>query len=655
MTGGKVRKSLFFIGVSSLSVAAQAQDTSAPATEEALAEIIAAQDEAADETQQPGKQIILWHERRVPITVTADGLGTSITSTGQAVTVIDRDEIEEVQGADPLRVLRRVPGVTASRSGGAGSLTGLSVRGASPEQVLVLVDGVRVADPSSPSGGFDFGNLLTGTASKFDILRGSNSTIFGSDALGGVIDISTRAETGLEGSVELGARDTLFATSAAGIDEGGLYFGLTGSWYDTKGFSAAKDGDEADGFEQFALGAVTFVDITDTIEAFAHANFSEGDLEIDGFASAPPYGLVDSADTQKTTRHWGDVGLAYQGNDLTLRGAYSLSDTERQNRTGDGLESFASDGTIERLALRGDYLIIGGLALAFGAEHEWSRFDTTYDAPRKTSTTGGYAQIGWELGDLAVHLGARHDAPEDFANETSFGGDISYGLGDGWRLRASVGEGYKAPTLFQLFSDYGNSSLAPESSTSFDIGIEQGQRDDSLHFALTAFRRDSENLIGFAFCAPADEAPICAERPFGFYANTGRARAQGIEAQAGYRLTSSLYVAGVYSLVDTEDRDTGNWLARRARHSGTLFADWESDFGLALGADLRIVGDSYDDAGNFTRLDGYEVLDVRASFDLSESVQLFGRVENLLDADYQTVAGYGTPGRGAFAGVRAQM
>ena len=648
-------KYLLLLTVSTLPVAAHAQDTGEDSTEDALAEIIAAQDEAAPETNEPVEWVALSHERPVPITVTADGLGTSITDTGQAVTVIDREEIEAVQGADPLRVLRRVPGLTASRSGGTGSLTGLSLRGSSPEQVLVLIDGVRVADPSSPSGGFDFGNLLTGTANKFDILRGSNSTIFGSDALGGVIDITTRAETGLEGSVEYGSRDTLFATTAAGIDEGGLFFGLTGSWYDTKGFSAAKNGEEADGFEQFALGAVTFVDVTDSVEAFAHANFSEGYLEIDGPSFSPPYGLVDSGDTQKTTRRWGDVGLVYQGNDLTLRGSYSLADTERQNRNGDGIESFASDGTIERVALRGDYLLIGGLALAFGAEHEWSRFQTSFDEPAKTNTTGGYAQLGWELGDLAIHLGARHDAPEDFRNETSFGGDISYGFGDGWRLRASVGEGYKAPTLFQLFSDYGNPSLAPESSTSFDIGIEQGQRHDSLHFALTAFRRDSENLIGFATCAPADDAPICAERPFGFYANTGRARAQGIEAETGYSLTGSLYVAGVYSLVDTEDRDTGNWRARRPRHSGTLFADWKSEFGLTLGADLRIVGDSYDDAGNFTRLDGYEVVDLRASQDVGDNLTLFGRVENVFDTDYQTVAGYGTPGRGVFVGLRAQM
>ena len=648
-------KYLLLLTVSALPVTAHAQVPAEDSTEDALAEIIAAQDEAAEEVEPSPIDLYFVPSAPAPITVTADGLGTSLTSTGQAVTIIDREEIEAVQGADPLRVLRRVPGVTASRSGGVGSLTGLSVRGASPEQVLVLVDGIRVADPASPSGGFDFGNQLTGTASKLDILRGSNSTIFGSDALGGVIDISTRAETGLEGSVEFGARDTLFATTAAGIDEGGLYFGLTGSWYDTKGFSAAKDGEEADGFEQFALGAVTFVDITDSIEAFVHANFSEGYLDIDGFSFSPPYGLVDSGDTQKTTRHWGDVGLAYQGNDLTLRGSYSLSDTERQNRTGDGIESFASDGTIERLALRGDYLFIGGLALAFGAEHEWSRFTTSFDAPKKTSTFGGYAQLGWELGNLAVHLGARHDAPEDFRSETSFGGDISYGFGDGWRLRASVGEGYKAPTLFQLFSDYGNPSLEPESSTSFDIGIEQGQRGYGLHLALTAFRRDSDNLIGFATCAPADDAPICAERPFGFYANTGRARAQGIEAGAGYSLTSSLYVAGVYSLVDTEDRDTGNWLARRPRHSGTLFADWESDFGLDLGADLRIVGDSYDDAGNFARLDGYEVVDLRASQDIGDNLTLFGRVENVFDTDYETVAGYGTPGRGAFVGLRAQM
>ena len=650
-------KYLFLLSASALCVPAQALAQSS--AEDALADIIAAQDGdpvVAADLEDPGCCYFSGERIEPPtITVTANGLGTDIRNTGQAVSVIGSDEIEAVQGADPTRVLRRTPGLSFSRNGGTGAFTGVNIRGANSEQVLVLVDGVRVADQASPAGGFDFGNLLTGTAGKFDILRGSNSTIWGSDAVGGVIDISTRAQTGLHGSVEYGARDTLFASAAAGVDEDGLYLGLTGSWFETRGFSAAADGTEDDGFEQFAIGAVAFVDLTPKLEAFAHANFSEAYLEIDGFSFTPPYRPVDSDDTQKTTRHWGDVGLAYYGNDLTLRASFSLSDTERTNRTGDGAISFASEGRSERLALRGEYRLLGGLALSFGGEHEWSDFDTNFDAPAETSTTGGYAQLGWVMGNLAAHLGARVDSPEDFDTVVSFGGDVSYGFASDWRVRASIGEGYKAPTLYQLFSDFGNSELAPESSTSFDLGIEKGQRGSGLHVALTGFHRDSEDLIGFASCFVATPPAICGDGRFGYYDNTAKARAQGIEAELGADIAEGLRLSGVYSLVDTEDRETGNRLARRPRHSGTLFADWTSGFGLGLGADLRIVGASFDDAGNFTRLDGYEVLDLRASQDVGEHIELFGRVENVFDEQYQTAAGYGTPGRGVFVGVRAQM
>ena len=641
-------KYLFLLCASALSTPLAAQDPG----EEALAEIIAAQDEA--EPRDEREQVVI-PTRRIPITVTAKGIATSIDDTGQAITIIGSDELDRVQGADPLRALQRVPGLTVTRSGGPGALTGVALRGASSERVLVLVDGVRVSDPASPNGGFDFGNVLTGTAERFDILRGANSTVWGSDALGGVIDIRTRRQTGAYANAEAGARGTLFGAAGAGVDEDGVYLSLTGSWYETDGFSSAAAGEEKDGFEQFALGAVTFIELTDRLEAFAHANFSEGYLEIDGFSFSPPFGLIDTDDTQRTTRYWGDAGLAWYGNDLTLRASYALSDTERANRDGEGLETFASDGRNERVALRGEYRLIGGIGLAFGGEHEWSAFQTTFDAGADTSTTGVYAQLGGTLGPVAVNIGARYDDPEDFESEVSFGGDARYRVAGDWFVRGSVGEGYKAPTLFQLFSDFGNADLAPEHATSYDIGIERGRRGDGEHLALNAFRRDSENLIGFASCFSPARPAICDDGRFGYYENIGRARAQGIEAEASTQVGNTIQLSGVYSFIDAEDRDTGNRLPRQPRHAATLYADWEITLDLSLGADLRIVGDIFDDAANSVRLEGYEVLDLRASYRLSNALVLFGRIENATDTEYQTVAGYGTAGRGVFGGIRVQM
>ncbi len=628
--GGFVRKYLLFLSVSLFPSAVQAQNT------------------ANDDTE-----IVIADYREPTITVTANGLGTAIVNTGQAVTIVDREEIDSIQGADPARVLRRTPGLSLSRNGGVGGFTGVNLRGANSEQLLVLVDGVRVADPAAPGGGFDFGNLLLGTASKFDILRGSNSTIWGSDAIGGVIDISTRGETGFAGNVEYGSRDTLFTSVAGGVSGEGYYAGLTGSWYRTDGFSTAASGTERDGFEQLALGGQLFVDVTSNLELFAHANWSEGDLDLDGFP-APTFAFADTLDTQETRRHWGDVGFAWYGNDLTLRGSYSLSDTARDNLDATGSTTFASDGHSERVSLRGEYRAIGPVTVAFGADKEWTDYSASFSPDGEADIFGAYVQLGFVMGRFAAHVGSRVDDHSLFGSNASYGADISYGFGSDWRVRASLGEGFKAPTLFQLLSNFGNTALQPEESTSFDLGVEKGERGRGTHLALTAFRRDSEDLIGFVSCFGV-AGGICTNRPFGTYDNTARARAQGIEAEAGFAIAEGLRLSGVYSYVDAEDRTTGLQLARRAKHLATLFADYEAPFGLKLGADLRLVGASFDNPTNTTRLDGYEVFDLRAAMPLSEAVEIYGRVENVFDSDYQSVAGYNSPGRGAFLGVRGRM
>ncbi|MEE4207579.1 MAG: TonB-dependent receptor, partial [Erythrobacter sp.] len=482
----------------------------------------------------------------------------------------------------------------------------------------------------------------------------SNSTIWGSDAVGGVIEITTRREAGLGGAVEYGARDTLFASAVGGFESERGFASLSGSYHRTDGFSAAARGMEEDGFEQRAFAGSAFFDVTPEIELFAHGRFADGELDIDSFSFDPPFLPVDSAEVQETRQFSGAVGAAYYGLDLTLRGFYSLADTERDNYAGpDASEPlFASDGKSQRAVLRGEYRLIGGLSLAFGGEHERTEYETSFADPAKVNITGAYGQLGWVLGRLAIHAGARVDDHELFGSEWSFGGDVSYGLGQDWRLKASVGEGFKAPTLFQLFSDFGNRELAPERSTSFDIGIERGLRGGPFHAALTLFRRDSENLIDFAFTG---------EAPGGTYFNIGEARAQGIELELAARPVNALSVAAVYALVDTEDRTAsaltlGNELARRPRHALTVYADWLTPLaGLILGGDLRLVGDSFDDAANARPLEGYALLDLRASMPLGERLELFGRVENVFDAEYQTVLGYGQAGRGAFAGIRLAL
>lgn len=590
------------------------------------------------------------------ITVTATGTRIEVEDTGQAVTVLGETEIASVQGPDLTRVLERVPGLSFSRNGGLGGFTGVRLRGAEAEQLLVVIDGVRAADPAAPSGGFDFGNLTTANLSKIDVLRGSNSTIWGSDAVGGVLVASTRAASGLAGSLEYGGDDTFSGAVSGGLSDNDVGFvGASASYVATDGFSAAADGSEPDGFEQWVLEGHARGYISDTFELFARARYAKGELEYDGFPF-PLYQLADTREVQDTRQFFGSAGAVYDSGPLFVTASYARADTARDNYDRDlGADpTFSSEGTSDTLGLRGEWRPIGPLLVNFGAQQEWTAYETLFDEGAETAIFGAYAQAGVEWRGLSAHLGARVDDHRQFGSEVSFGGDVSYEVAPQWRVRASVGEGFKAPTLFQLLSDFGNPLLTPERSLSMDAGLSFADRSQPLYGAVTVFRRRTRDQIAFVGCFGSTD-PICTDRLFGTYDNVARASAQGVEAELGARLANTLRLGLAAAFVDTEDRDTGLALARRPRTTATLTAEWTPLPALELGADLRIVSASFDDAANTVRLNAYEVLTLRAAFDVTDRVQIHGRVENVWDEDYQTAAGYATRGRAVFVGARLAL
>ena len=592
------------------------------------------------------------------ITVLANGTRETLNQTGQSVSVFGRDAIENVQGADFTRLLERAPGVSLSRNGGPGSFTAVRVRGAEGEQLLVLIDGVRVADTASPAGGYDFGNLLMGNLAKVELQRSSNSTIWGSQALGGVLAVTTGTWPGIRGSAEHGARGTFYGNAGIGVAAGPADITLHGGHYSSDGFSAAAGGAEPDGFHQTELGGRVRVELATPLTAFVTGRFAQGRLDIDGFP-APNFALADTDEYQDTEQLSGAAGLDYYGKAIELHAAYSLADTERENfdpafGTAPG---FTTDGESERADLRGRWRLDDGLSLDFGGEREWQRFSTLFDLLHRTAIWGGYAQLDYDQDALHFAAGLRRDEHRDFGGEWSFGADAAIQVAYGWQLTASYGEGFMAPTLFQLHSDFGNLALQPERSRSYDVGVRF--IDNGVDLKLTAFRRDTEDLIGFISCFGIITG-ICTNRPFGTYDNVGRARAQGLEAEGRVVVADGLTLGAAYTVLDAEDRTTGapsqgNDLPRRPEHALTLTADWSATDAVRFGADLRVVSESFDDAANLVRLDGYGVLTLRAEWDASEYVTLFGRIENVWDEDYQTAAGYATPGRGAYVGARVRL
>ena len=601
--------------------------------------------------------------RALGITVVAIGTPLAISETGQSVSVIDERELRSIQGPDLTRALERLPGVTLSRNGGPGGFTGLRVRGADAEQLLVVIDGVRTADVAAPGGGFDLGNLLAGNVARMDLLRGSNSVVWGSQAIGGVLAVTTVALDGVSASAEYGANETIYATAAAGLKRDTYSASLAANFYDGDGISAAEVGTEPDGFRQYQLTGKGRVQLGQ-IALVANTRYAEGRLDIDGFP-APLFAFADTPEYQDTREASGRAGAEFTSERIDLAGGFSLSDTRRElfDPTFGPGSNYTTKGRSERAELTGVVRLPADLRLDFGANREWTRFSTTFDLPKRAKQTSGHALLGWHTDAASLSGGARYDHHNRFGGEWTLGANGSVNLSGEWRARASYGEGFKTPTLFQLLSGFGNATLSPERSRSFDAGIERGDRNGVTHFAVTVFRRDSRDLIDFVSCASLG---VCATRPFGTYDNVRRARAEGFEVEGDIRPAVGVQLRAAYSFVKATNRDTGNDLARRPRHALSLSGDWALApgrvFATVLGADVRLVSDSFDDPGNFTRIDGYALLTLRFSRPLllldmgsQRTLDLFGRVENVGDAEYETVAGYGTPARSAHVGVRLRL
>ncbi|MBV1917237.1 MAG: TonB-dependent receptor, partial [Sphingomonadaceae bacterium] len=595
-------------------------------------------------------------------TVLATGFEIPVDKAGQSLSIVGPEEIASIQGADLTRVLERLPGVTFTRNGGLGGFTGLFVRGANSQQLLVLVDGIRVADAAAPSGGYDFGNLMTGPIGKVELLRGSNSVVWGSAAIGGILAMTSRSVEGVEAGVEYGARDTANADVSGGYSNGSSAISLAAGYTQTDGFSSAAAGTETDGFRQYRVSGRGRAEMGHGLSLVAAGRYADSRLEFDSFSFSPPYGLIDTPDFSETAEVSGRAGLAYDGGALDLEAAYALYDIDRANFNPDfGREpGFASKGRQERVAVKGTWDAGQGLRFNFGADHEWSRFETNFDGRNTAELSSAHALVSWQGGIVIVAAGARIDDHSRFGSDATFGANGTVDLGGEWRVRASYGEGFKVPTLYQLYSDFGNGALSPERSKSYDISIEKGDRSAAVHIALTAFRRDTRGLIDFISCFSVSD-PLCDDGRFGFYQNVGKARAEGIELEMGARITDHFRAQAAYSYVRAKDRtpggfNSGNDLARRPGHAVTVAVDWTSPLaGLALGGDIRMVSGSFDDAGNVSRLDGYALGTLRVSLPVNDRIVLFGRIENVTDEHYQTAAGYGTAGRSATIGARARF
>ncbi|QBQ48175.1 TonB-dependent receptor plug domain-containing protein [Brevundimonas naejangsanensis] len=603
------------------------------------------------------------------VVVTANRSAQPIERVGASVAVLTQAAIEARQTTAVAELLAQTPGVSYSRNGGVGAANSLYIRGAEGHHTVVLIDGVKLNDPSSTQGGFNFGNLLVGDAARIEVLRGAQSTLWGSQAIGGVVNIVTTEPTeAFQGGLdaEAGARGTTyFRGGVSGANER-LSWRLAASRYATDGFSAYATGTEDDGYDNTGLSGRLNLKITDAVSLDLRSVWSSGRADFDAWNG-------DSRDYGKTQELVAYAGLNIDLLDGRFRNriGYAHTDTDRRNFNPDNKIqplTFDSEGQNRRWEYQGAFALTETLNTTFGVEHEKSEmkarslgdWNPNADYGRgEAELNSVYGQVQWTVLDgLTLTGGLRYDDHAQYGDNLLGQVAAAWALNDGATvLRASWGQGFRAPGLYELYSEYGSLDLQPEEAESWEIGVEQRLFDRAV-VSATYFQRDSDNEINYANCLPGDAHPICSQPYGGYYQNIQKAETKGVELIGRLDVTERLHLNANYTWTDAKNAvgdHEGKRLRLRPEHMGNLAADYDWAFGLKTGLSVRYVGETFNDLANAVKVDAFTLVDLRASYPIDDNLEVYGRIENAFDEDYQTVLGYGTAGRGVFGGVRVRF
>ncbi len=615
--------------------------------------------------------------RTAPETVVSAGrLPTDINKVGSAVTVLGEQEIVERQNLFGSDLLRDIPGLSVSRQGTLGANTQVRVRGAEANHVLVLVDGMEVNDPANGNE-FNFGNLLGLGISRIEVLRGPQSGLYGADAVAGVINIETPlGKPGLffEGFTEMGS----FATVVGGARVSGgtkkLRFSLFGARARTAGTnisrpSALPFANEADDSTNTTLHGRVRAYVTDWLELNFAGRYVRSRVQFDADTNFD--GLNNDAD-RETNRE------AIQG---IATAKLSFLDGRWQTKFTAGFlttdnENY-SNGVFQT-SQKGDRLKLGGQTaytfttpsvakaehtVILGLEHEIQRFtqkDIAFagasDQNRERNQTGYVAEYRLSLWDqLFLSGNVRFDHQDDFENQFTWRGTAAYLVrSTRTRFHSSVGRGFKNPTFTEQYGFFpgsfrGNPNLKTESSIGWDVGVEQRLFGKMLVADVTFFQSWLENEIQSFGFAPASVRNL-----------TGTSKRNGVEVAFTAKPFANFTIKGAYTYLIAEE-PSGTQEVRRPRHSGSLnfnyrFYRQRANVNLGIQFNGKQRDNWFPPAGSTsTTLGGYVLVNVAASFKVSENVEVFGRVQNLLNQRYEDVYSFQAPGIGAFAGIKIKF
>jgi len=614
---------------------------------------------AAPATAQPASPEARPVERAEPVVVTATRFEERLEQIGASVTVVPEAVIEAQEYRTVEEALRAVPGVEVQQSGSPGKLTTVRIRGAGPTQIQVLIDGVRVK--STTTGDFDFADLPVDDVERIEVVRGPQSTLYGADAIGGVINIITKRGRGKPTAfvdLEAGNYDTF--RERAGVS------GAVGPWNFSLGVSRLDFGGQFrnDEHSVTSLNGRVGLALPNKGEVALVGRYGDGHRGIPFRTVFPDFDANREQDDRVAllSLEWRQPWTAWYETALRLSAVRSSLTFRDPAEPGDpdGF-GFRSDIESERREVDWLHRVDLGRIDTVTAGFEYRSEEGTNKGlfSETTDTWAVFVQNELRLFErLFLTAGVRYDDNSAFGDQTTARAAASYLIkASDTRLKASWAQGFRAPTFNELFfpgfppcGPFGNRDLRPEESESWDAGVEQHFLDRRVRVAATVFRNDFTDLIQTTLVDPAN---------FCFQAqNVGRARTQGIEVEASVAPIDRLLLSLAYTHTDTEDRQTGEPLRRFAPNRWALTAIYELIRGLRLTAELFVVSSQFEVPGQ-PRNDGYVVVNVGGAYRLPwrwgalSNLTIHVKVQNLLNEDYAETQGFPALGTHVVAGLRA--
>jgi vitamin B12 transporter len=606
-----------------------------------------------------------------PIIVSASRIETHEANVASSVSTVTEEEIDDGQYRNVTNAIEPVPGLEIVQSGGIGGNAVAFIRGANSEHTLVLLDGIELNNPASPNRAFNLTNLTLENIEKIEVLRGPQSSLYGSDAMGGVMNIiSKKADKGLKMTVQSEGGSYNSFTQVGNLSYGSDWIEVSNgvTRQDIGNISAAnsRDGNfEHDGYENTSLSNRVKLTPSEVFDANLTTRYDRSNAALDNT------GGVGGDDPN---RRFNNEEFFVRGEakghllDKTLTPALSIAYSHHDLRDSNDPDSSVNE--FLRSNYKGDLLKLQGvtnwsptryLSGVLGAETERERADSYYRSdgaygPFEDNMQGADARTNALFSEARISrnktvyldLGGRLDDHSRFGTYKTWRVAPAYLLNDATKLRGSVGTGFKAPSLVQLYSSYGNSDLRPEENVGWDVGIDRKLIKDRLSASASYYHNHFDNLISFD--------------PNTYILNNIRnAETSGCEISTDLTFTNDLSVRAAYTYTDSQDDDTGEALLRRPKNKATVTLVYLPTSRVKTQLQWRAHSNRSDmdysapNGPERITLGGYATVNFTASYQLSETVELFSRIDNLFDKEYEEVYGFGTMGAAAYGGVKLTL